>query len=243
MERPYIYIWENSTSWPWPTFWRPINFFFISLNRSELAQNCVGDICRFWHLSSIDEIAEIALRDLDLLLKCLGKSAIFSLLSWACQFLCLSVCVYLSICYSHWRRSHLSEIKHVKNGICRFWHLPSNGVNAKIVLRDLYLLSECQGFQMRPSNSNQSGATRASEDSNRGLPTVVWRATVQVRRVWGNKIRIETFPQLYDEQPFRCGMYEYRFESTRYQSAELSFLSKVPTITKLFLQICLNLSI
>ena len=43
--------------------------------------------------------------------------------------------------------------------ICRFWHLPSNGVIAKIILRDLDLL-----FEVKILNVNISETVRAREN-------------------------------------------------------------------------------
>ena len=56
--------------------------------------------------------------------------------------LSVSVCVYVSVCLSvkTSHLSHLVKIKNVKNDVCRYWHLPSNGVIEKIALRDLDLL-------------------------------------------------------------------------------------------------------
>ena len=41
----------------------------ICLKRYEPAQECAGDICRFWHLLSNGATAKIELRDIDKLLK------------------------------------------------------------------------------------------------------------------------------------------------------------------------------
>ena len=49
----------------------------------------------------------------------------------------------------------LAKIKNVKKDVCRFWHLSSNWVIAKIVLCDLDLLFEGQWFELRPSHSGK----------------------------------------------------------------------------------------
>ena len=60
-----------------------------------------------------------------------------------CVCVCLSVCACVCLCVTIVRAGHtLTKIKTVKNDVCRFWHLPLNGVIAKTVLRDLDLLSE-----------------------------------------------------------------------------------------------------
>ena len=53
-----------------------------------------------------------------------------------------------SKCGNRKRRSYLSENKKCKNDNCIIVNLPSNGVIAKIVLRDLDLLFEGQIFEM-----------------------------------------------------------------------------------------------
>ena len=54
----------------------------ISLKRSELAQKCVRDICRFWHLPSNAAIAKIVLHDLDLLFEGKNLKILISLKRW-----------------------------------------------------------------------------------------------------------------------------------------------------------------
>ena len=53
------------------------------------------------------------------------------------------MCVYLlHVCKDH----TLTKLQNVKNGLCRVWHLPSNGIIAKIAFRALDLLFEGQRF-------------------------------------------------------------------------------------------------
>ena len=62
-----------------------------------------------------------------------------------CVFVCLCVDVSITIL----RTGHTSaKIKSVKNDFCTFLHLPSNGVNAKIVLRDVDLLFKGHKFKI-----------------------------------------------------------------------------------------------
>ena len=49
----------------------------------------------------------------------------------------VSVCVSVTVVSTG---HNLAKIKIVKADVCRFFHLPSNGVIAKIVLRDIDLL-------------------------------------------------------------------------------------------------------
>ena len=52
--------------------------------------------------------------------------------------LSVSVCVCLSVCLLlSWAQIELWRKSKYKHGVDRFWHLPSNGVIAKILLRDL----------------------------------------------------------------------------------------------------------
>ena len=60
----------------------------------------------------------------------------------------LSVSVCVSVFYNRSHNSHLSENQNVKNYISRLWHLPPNGVIAKIVLSDLDLCFQVQTFRM-----------------------------------------------------------------------------------------------
>ena len=63
---------------------------------------------------------------------------------------CVCVCVYVSVCVSVTFVSTgrtLAKSK-CKNAVCRCWHLPSNGVIAKIALRDLDLHFQGQTFQV-----------------------------------------------------------------------------------------------
>ena len=96
-----------------------------------------------------------------------------------CVSVCQSVCHLLSFTYH-------SENQKCKNGFCRFLHLPSNGVIAKIVLCDLDLHLEGQRFELRPSHWRttillsfriktfpHSDARCTSKDSNRDLFKVV----------------------------------------------------------------------
>ena len=90
--------------------------------RDEYAVSCgssVADVIRFY----------------------LGKSARFAYSQWLVRFsVCLRVCMSVKIVLTI---GHiLAKIKKVKNDVCRFWQLPSNGVIAKIALRDLDLLFE-----------------------------------------------------------------------------------------------------
>ena len=65
---------------------------------------------------------------------------------------CVSVYLPVTIaCTGH----TLAKIKNVKNYICIFWNLPSNGIIAKIVLRGLDLLCEDQRFELRPFHSGK----------------------------------------------------------------------------------------
>ena len=73
----------------------------------------------------------------------LDKSARFRLQPLACPFLCVYVSVKI-VCIGH----ALALITNVKNGVCRYWHFPSNGVIVKIVLRDFDLLFEGQQFKI-----------------------------------------------------------------------------------------------
>ena len=45
-------------------------------------------------------------------------------------------------------RSHLNDIRNVKNDVRRLCHLPLNGVVAKIALRDLDLLFKVNNFKL-----------------------------------------------------------------------------------------------
>ena len=66
---------------------------------------------------------------------------------------CLSVCV--SVCYNRSPYSEISKNPKCKNDVCRFWHLPSNCVIAKIVLRGLDLLCKGQRFKARLYHSSE----------------------------------------------------------------------------------------
>ena len=62
--------------------------------------------------------------------------------SYSHCFVCLCVCV--CVCYNRLHTLCLSESQKCKNDLYRFWHLPSNGVNVKIVHHDFDILFEGQ---------------------------------------------------------------------------------------------------
>ena len=60
----------------------------------------------------------------------------------------MSVCL-CAVGYSRERICHtIVKIKNVKNIVCIFLHFPSNGIKAKIVLQDFYVLFEGQTFSI-----------------------------------------------------------------------------------------------
>ena len=69
------------------------------------------------------------------------------ILLWACPFLGLYVSVFLCVTYFREQGQYISENQKYKNDLCRFWYLPSNGVIAKIVLRDIHLNFQRQAYQ------------------------------------------------------------------------------------------------
>ena len=63
-------------------------------------------------------------------------------------FVCVCVSVYLYVTIVHTRHT-LAKIKNVKKtDVCRFLHLPSNGIVAKIVLHDLDVRFRFQMFKI-----------------------------------------------------------------------------------------------
>ena len=80
----------------------------------------------------------------------LGQTARFRHSFWLvcfCVCLCVCVSVCLSVTFVHTGRT-LAKIKNLKYDVCRFWHLPSNGIIAKLVLRDLDLHFLFQMFKI-----------------------------------------------------------------------------------------------
>ena len=78
-----------------------------------------------------------------------------------CPSVCMSVCLcvtIVSLCYT------LAKIKNVKNDVWIIWHVPSNGVIAKIVPRDRDLLFEGQHFKMLISLKRWELAQNAPND-------------------------------------------------------------------------------
>ena len=64
-------------------------------------------------------------------------------------YACLSgvpVCMCVCLCVCLCRTS--AKIKNLKNDVCRFWHMPSIAVSAKIVLRDLDLNFQGHAFEV-----------------------------------------------------------------------------------------------
>ena len=76
----------------------------------------------------------------------LGISAISSIIIAMALSVSLCMCVRVFVCHFRYHRSYISENQKCKIDVCRFWHLPSNGVIAKILHVDLYLLFEDQIF-------------------------------------------------------------------------------------------------
>ena len=135
---------------------------------------------------------------------------------------CVSVCVCVSLSVTIVNIGHtLAKIKNLSNYICtcKFLHLPSNGVIAKIVLRDLDLLFLRYKICIEK------------------FPH--WQETIHVPhgRV---KIWIEFFAQRRATTGATCTSNK---DSNRDlpRVGERPFFSKVQMITKLFLQICLHL--
>ena len=57
--------------------------------------------------------------------------------------MCVCACVCVCVCFTIVNTGcTLAKIKNVKNDVCRVYHLQSNGVIAKIALRDLVYFSK-----------------------------------------------------------------------------------------------------
>ena len=74
---------------------------------------------------------------------CLYSNSRANMQDFAYTYGLVHLCLSVFVCVTIVTTGHtLEKIKNVKNDVCRLWHLPSNGVIAKIVLHDLDLLFE-----------------------------------------------------------------------------------------------------